>query len=464
MMSSMSVPETDEEELDLRITADRSGTGPATWGQTVIWDVVGSLAVADGLRYTMDVGFPLDPPHPRAAVLDALAAAARRHEALRTRLEPSPTGELTQVLDADGRIPVVIRRCTREETEQVGKELLAQLVGRPFDCATRWPIRVGLVEVDGLVRHYAMALSHTAVDGGGLRRLARDVLMLLTGTSPERLHALHPATQPLDEAAYQRSDRGRRRDAAARRYWCARLGDGPLRLFPDRTQPDPDALFPHIVLHSPALLRAVDHVAAVRNVSGSSVLLAATTREIARLADTREVQFQLVVGNRFLPGMDQSVTSVQQDGLFHATVPDQDFAAFLPRLNASALSAYRHASYDKRQLDRDIEQLRGHVPDLADHSCFYNDTREPDFFRPAPSPDTEHLSLQQARERTTVTWPAEYTPRADVTFGLEIMDAAGAIDLTMTADASRMPRPVMAEFLRGIEETIVGEALATGCG
>ncbi|MFC4033928.1 condensation domain-containing protein [Streptomyces polygonati] len=454
--------ETEEEELALRISAERSGRGPATWGQQVIWDSISSLG-DDGRRYNQMVGVQLDPPYPRSAVLDALTAAARRHEALRTRLEPSPTGELTQVLDDTGQIPVVIRRCAPAETERVGKELLASLAAGAFDCAAHWPIRVGLVEAGGLVRHFELALSHTAVDGGGLRRLTRDVVMLLAGTSPESLRKLYPATQPLDEAAYQKSDRGRRRDAAARRHWCARLGDGPRRLFPARAEHDPDTLFPNVVLHSPALLRSVDHVAAVRNVSGSSVLLAAVTRGIARLADAPEVQFQLVVGNRFLPGMAQTVTTLAQDGLFHAAVAEGDFPALLRRVHASALGAYRYASYDKRLLDRDVERLRKDVPELADHSCFYNDTREPDLFRPAPPPGTEHLPLPRAREQTTVTWPVEFPPRKDVTFGLDVLDTPGALDLTMTADTSRVPRPVMEEFLREIEATIIEDALATGC-
>jgi hypothetical protein len=453
--------ETEEEELTLRISADRSGAGPATWGQQTIWDAVASLG-EDGRRYNQMVGIRLDRPYPRSAVLDALTAAALRHEALRTRLEPSPAGELVQILDASGEIPVVIRRCAREETEQVGRELLARLGDPAFDCAARWPIRVGLVEADGLVRHYAMALSHTAVDGGGLRRLARDVVMLLEGTSPERLRKLYPATQPLDEAAYQKSDRGRRRDAAARRHWCARLGDGPGQLFPAPGGQDPDALFPNIVLRSPALLRSVDHVAAVRNVSGSSVLLAAATWGMGRLTDAAEVQFQVVVSNRFLPGMAQTVTTLAQEGLFHAAVVEEDFGTLVRRVHAGALGAYRYASYDRRLLERDIERLRHDLPELAEHSCFFNDTREPELFRPAV-PDTEIVPLSRAREQTVVTWPVEFPPRKDVSFGMDVLDTPGAVDLTMTADASRIPRADMEAFLRGMEEVIVEDALATGC-
>ena len=451
----------ESEELALAISADRSGTGPATWGQKAIWDAVSALG-DEAPRYNVSVGFPLGPLYPRQAVLDALTHAARQHEGLRTRLRPSPDGELEQILDASGTIPVLIRRCASEETARVGGELIQEMAGRAFDCAVDWPIRVGLVESEGLVRHYTMVLSHTTADGGGLRRLARDVLMLLEGTGPEQLSKLYPATQPLDEAAYQNSDRGRRRDAASRRHWRTKLTEGPRRMFAPRTERDPDAPYPYVVLSSPALVRSVDHVAAVRQASASSVLLAAATREISRLSGSPEVQFQVVVNNRFLPGMAQTITTLAQEGMFHLRSVDEDFPELLRRTYAGALSAYRHASYDKRLLDRDIERLRAELPELADHSCFLNDTREPELFRSA-APDAELLPLERAREQSALVWHEDVPPRRNQTLALDVVDAPGAVELVMVADSSFIPRADMESFLLGIEETIVLDALATGC-
>ncbi|MFC4033187.1 condensation domain-containing protein [Streptomyces polygonati] len=455
----MSVPES--EELCLDVSGGRSGQGPATWGQQAIWDAVSVLG-DDAPRYNVSVGFELPAGRPRAAVLEALTRAARLHESLRTRLLPDGAGGLTQVLDAAGRFPVTVRGCEREDTERAGGQLLGELAALPFDCAGQWPLRIGLVEADGLVRYYAMALSHTAADGGGLRRLARDVVMLLDGVSPERLRELFPATQPLDQAAYQHSERGRKRDAASRKYWCAKLSEGPRGLFPPRGERVRDALFPNAVLHSPALLRAVDHVAAVRGVSGSSVLLAAAARQISLLGRAPEQLLQVVVNNRFLPGMSQTITTLAQEGLFHLRTVDEDFGDLVRRVHMSALGAYRYASYDKRLLDRDIEELRGRLPDLADHSCFFNDTREPELFRP-PAGDTEVPPLERAAELTTLAWPVEFPPRKNLSFAMDVVDAPGALELAMTADSALIPRQDMESFLRGIEDAVVGDALATGC-
>jgi hypothetical protein len=46
---------------------------------------------------------------------------------------------------------------------------------------------------------------------------------------------------------------------------------------------------------------------------------------------------------------------------------------------------------------------------------------------------------------------------------MDVRDTPGAVDVTMTADASRIPRADMEAFLRDMEEVIVKDALATGC-
>lgn len=449
-------------ELDLRVTAERSGTGPATWGQQAIWDAVTALDEKDAPRYNVCVGLVPEQGHPRPVVLEAIAEVVRHHQALRTRLHTDPDGALRQTLDATGRVPVTVVSAAPEEAERAAAELLADLASHSFDTAADWPLRIGLVETGGQVRRHAVVLSHTAADGGGLRRLARDVVMLLGGTAPADLWERFPATQPLDEAADQSSPRGRRRDAAARRHWRTRLTDGPRRLFPSRAERDPHAPYPHAVLRSPALLRAVDHVSRARGVSGQSVLLAATARQISRIGGSPDVLLQTVVNNRFLPGMAHSVTTLAQEGLFHIRDAGAAFGDLVGRVHAGALAAYRCAGYDKRLLDRDIRRLRAEVPELADHSCFVNDTREPELFRP-PAPEAGPRTLAGAREHTALSWPDALPPRPHQSLALDVVDVPGAVELVLVADASLLPRPDMERLLRGVEEAVVEDALASGC-
>jgi hypothetical protein len=451
---------TTDQLLRLRVTAARSGTAPATWGQQAIWDAVAVLG-ADAPRYNVALPLPVEPGRPLPALLDDLTGLLLLHDSLRTRLLPDDTGRLHQHLDGEGELPVVLRHGDRAEADA----LFAELLGQPFDTARRWPLRVGLVEEDGLVRHLLIVLSHTATDGWGVRRLHQDLIDLAAGLTVDRIRALRPALQPADEALQQHSPRGRRRDEAARRYWCERLASGPRRLFEPRTAAAPDRLLPNARLHSPALAGAVARVAAGRGVSGSSVLLAAAAAQQARLSGSPQALLQVVVNNRFRPTAAQAVSTMAQEGLFQLPQADGPFTEVLGRAGTAALTAYRHAAYDKRLLDRDIARLRAERGWVADLSCTFNDARitRADALPATDDPGSGAVTLDRLRERTRLTWPIEFPQRGPAfSFAMDVVLTPDALELAMTADAALLPRAGMESFLFGIEELVVAEARALG--
>ena len=370
------------------------------------------------------------------------------HESLRTRLRTADDGRLDQVVHAAGGIPVVTRPATPDTVTETAYALRDELLAVPFDAEREWPLRVGVVQVGGDARYVVFFLSHTASDGWGLRNLLADFAALLRGPLPAR-----DLRQPLEEAAFQVSDRGRRRDAAARRSWLDKLGRGPASQFPARAGREPAATFPNAVLNSPALGLALDRVAAALSVSPAAVVLAAAAASAARITGVDEAVFQVVVNNRFLPGMAGGVTTIAQEGLFHLTgTGGADFPDLVRRTFGAALSAQRHAYYDKLALDRAVAAFEG----PCDHSCFVNDQRglmpALQFAAPAPVP------LREALTRTTLTWPVEHEPRRGVSFALDAQDAPGALELAMTADSALMPRADMSAFLYTIEDLIVRAA------
>jgi hypothetical protein len=225
-------------------------------------------------------------------------------------------------------------------------------------------------------------------------------------------------------------------------------------MFPARAGNPPAATFPNAVLNSPALGLALDRVAAALSVTPASVVLAAAAASATRLTGVGEAVFQVVVHNRFLPGMAAGVNTIAQEGLFHLTGTDQvAFAELVRRTFGAALSAQRHAYYDKLALDRDLAAFE----DPCDHSCFVNDQRG---LMPALgfAPPAE-VPLREALDRTTLTWPLEHELRRGVSFALDAQDAPGALELAMTADSALLPREDMTAFLYGIEELVVTEAL-----
>ncbi|UUN28353.1 condensation domain-containing protein [Streptomyces sp. FIT100] len=454
---------TTAQERTIRLDSARAGTGPATWGQRAIWGVVTRLG-DDAPRYNLPVDLPVTPPRPVSRVLADLTELLLLHDSLHTRFLADGDDGLEQVVDGSGELPVEIRTCSAAQAREVGAGLLKELAGRSFDHTREWPLRVGLVECEGQVHRLVLAGAHTAMDYWGLGRLLRDLESIESGETAESLREARSALQPLEAAALQASPLGRRRDEAARRYWCEQLTAGPRRIFQDPAAPeladDPNRLFPNAVLRSPALAVAVGRVAAELEVSDAAVLLGAASHQLARMSGSSDVLFQVVVGNRFQPAAAASVSTVAQEALFRLTDADRDFEDAVRRTRSVAFSAFRHAAYDKWALDREVAQLveKG---EAADHSYWWNDTRDPGV-GPFDTVERPRAALSELIGRTELSWPTEFLPRKNVSMAVDALTAPGALDLAMTADPAVIGRDGMEQFLRGVERLIVAEAIALG--
>ncbi|MEV7340275.1 condensation domain-containing protein [Streptomyces sp. NPDC093544] len=450
-------------ERTIRLDSARAGTGPATWGQRAIWGVVTRLG-DDAPRYNLPVDLPVTPPRPVSRVLADLTELLLLHDSLHTRFLPNGEDGLEQVVDSSGELPVEIRTCSPARAPEVSAGMLKELAGRSFDHTREWPLRVGLVEHEGLVHRLVLAGAHTGMDYWGLGRLLRDLESIESGESAEALRLARPALQPLEAAELQASPLGRRRDEAARRYWIEQLTAGPRQIFQDPAAPelaaDPNRLFPNALLRSPALAVAVGRVAAELEVSDAAVLLGAVSHQLARMSGSSDVLFQVVVGNRFQPAAAAAVSTVAQEALFRLTDADRDFADAVRRTRSVAFSAFRHAAYDKWALDREVAQLveKG---EAADHSYWWNDTRDPGV-GPFDTVERPRAALGELIGRTELSWPTQFPARKNVSMAVDALTAPGALDLAMTADPAVIGREGMEQFLRGVERLIVAEAIALG--
>lgn len=454
---------TTAETRTIRLDSARAGTGPATWGQRAIWGVVTRLG-DDAPRYNVPVDLPVTPPRSASRVLADVTELLLLHDSLHTRFLPDGEDGLRQVVDGSGELPVEIRTCSADRAAGTGAALRAELAGRSFDHTREWPLRVGLVECEGLVHRLVLVGAHTGMDYWGLGRLLRDLESVQSGETAASLRRARPALQPLDAAEVQASPLGRRRDEAARRYWCEQLTSGPRQIFREPAAPeladDPHRMFPNALLRSPALAVAVGRVAAELEVSDAAVLLGAAAHQLARMSGSSDVLFQVVVGNRFQPAAAAAVSTVAQEALFRLTDADRDFEDAVRRTRSVAFSAFRHAAYDKWALDREVAPLveKG---EAADHSYWWNDTRDPGV-GPFDGGERPKTPLSELIGRTELGWPTEFLPRKNVSMAVDVLTAPGALDLAMTADPAVLDRAGMERFLRGVERLIVAEAIALG--
>ncbi|MFE3518188.1 condensation domain-containing protein [Streptomyces sp. NPDC059166] len=443
----------------------RSGQAPLTWGQRAIWHAIRRTAPND---HYFNIGRVLSladrgSPVSVAACTDALGRLVERHEALRTRLLLSGAGPSQDLKDA-GVLPVtVVRASGPGSAADEAEALLGRLSATRFDYAGEWPLRAGLVAVDGQVSHAVLVLCHLAADGHAAEVLVRDLRLLARRGSAGR----PPRANPLDLAREQHGEAGQRRGTAAIAHWEAGYRAAPPTMFAVRAAEPRTPRFWTGRIVSAALARAVGAVAAAHRVSGSTVLLAASAALAAAGEGHRTAAVMPIVGNRTAPAHRDLVSTLSQDGLF---VLDLDRAAgqepaggagpvftdLLPAAYRSALRAYRAAVYDPVEWDALGERLRAEYGTEVHPYCCFNDMRLVE--RPAPAgPAPSPAELERLRGRTRFGFPATQDKVA-CRYCLHITEEDDALAVSLTADTAYLPPEVIRAHLYAMEELVVASA------
>jgi hypothetical protein len=437
------------ERIHIGFTGARGGECQLSWGQIAIWRAIQRL-VPDDASLNMswvtaleDEGISVDTPLSR--ITDTVAYIMARHESLRTKVRLDELREARQTVARDGVIELEVVDAQRDGAAAAARQLQQRLTDPPFDYPNEWPLRVGAVRVGDVVTHAVFAICHLVTDRGGLTALVRDVLDSLAG------HPIldPPDRQPYDLALHQRSDAGRRQSEKALRYWQRHLRAVPRSRF---GEPDGDPRFVSATLSSPAGDQAVSLLADRERVSTSAVILAAAAVQLARQTGAREAVLQVIVSNRFRPGLADSVGPASQDGLCVIEVGDDELGPVIGRAMRASMQAYLHAQYDPVALDALVAQL-GDV----DLSCSFNDRRFDMQTPVSAAAGVSADSLRAALPRTALTWaPVDHY---GARYFLHVNAVPGVLDLTLFADTSVFDRAKIEEHLRGIEALLVAEAL-----
>ncbi|MGI5240500.1 condensation domain-containing protein [Dactylosporangium sp. CA-139066] len=437
------------ERIAVGFTGARGGECGLSWGQIAIWRAIQRL-VPDDASLNMswvtaleDEGLSVDTPLSR--ITDTVSYIMGRHESLRTTVRLDEAGEARQTVARDGVIELELVDAERAEAGAAARQLQRRLTEPAFDYPNEWPLRVGAVRVGDVVTHAVFAICHMVTDRGGLTALVNDVVSGLVGRP-----TLDPTdAQPYDLALHQHSDAGRRQTGKALRYWRRQLSAVPASRF---GEPDGEPRFISATLSSPAGDQAVSLLAERERVSTSAVILAAAAVQLARQTGAREAVLQVIVSNRFRPGLAGSVGPASQDGLCVIEVGDDELRPVIGRAMRASMQAYLHAQYDPVALDALVEQL-GEV----DLSCSFNDRRFDSQTPVSAAADVSADSLRAALPHTTLAWePVEHY---GARYFLHVNAVPGVLDLTLFADTSVFDSVLVEEHLRGIESLLVAEAL-----
>jgi hypothetical protein len=421
--------------------ADRTAETPLTWGQLALWAAIQRTRPADqyfNYSRVLDVG-----GHRADAVLDALAAVVTWHEALRTRLCDDDGPDPIQRVHDSGAYDVE-RVDAAGDPDAVAAAISARFNARPFDYRNEWPVRVAIVSDgdDDAPARLVLGFCHLAVDGAGSQIVLDDIVHALAGTP------LAPAPQPVELAADQRSDAGRRAAAAALRHWERGLRRIPPTMFGDPVARAQELPFWTGEIASPALGRALAATAERTGISNATVMFAASAALTAELAGHDLCAMLVIVMNRFRPERHRMVSTLALEGLVVVDVERSgSFDALLHRAWGASLAGFRSAEYPEAGRDEVTARVSRDRGVAVHPYCCYNDVRGPDATSDADG------------DGPTVFGWTRKLPKIACRFCLHVHgDGPAGFRVALTADTRYVPPENIERYLYGMERLVVASA------
>jgi hypothetical protein len=360
-------------EIRVGFHGEGAGAGELTWGQMGIW----RTTQRTGRTMNIVVTMPLPEGTPLAEMAGVLRFAVSRHPALRTRLRfadgPSGDRHPRQVIAGSGEVPLHIADIgDGDDPAAAAEELRSRFELTRFDYENEFPVRMGVIRRAGELAYLVLGYSHVMVDGAGLGALFQDLEHLdrVTGEA-----AVPPGgLSPLELARSQDSPAGRRQSERSVRYWAAQLGRLPAWRLSEPACPR-EPRFWELVAYSPAMELAMRAVAARTGADTTYVLLAAYSVAVARVFGRNPAVAQIVVSNRFRPGLADLVSQVSQHGICVVDAAGAAFDEVVARAQKAATNGSFYGYYDPVECDRLLDEIAARRGQPLDISWCLNDRR-----------------------------------------------------------------------------------------
>ena len=405
------------------------GVGELTWGQRKVWTLMQEAGTS------MSIGGAV--PVTDGRTVEKLAAELRffmcRYASMRARIWQGDDGMPVQEVSGAGQAALgIIDVADDADPDLAAQGLADRWRSTAFDHAEEWPIRMAAVRHRGAATHVVVMISHVATDGGGIAVMLGE----LGERDPLTGEPKNPAAAmgPLELSAQQRTSAGRRQSDASLRHWERLLRAAEPRRFGPRVDRG-EPRYRMADFESRAVHLASKIVAARVGASTSSVALAAYAVAVARLTGINPALLQVVVGNRFRPGLADVSHPLSVSGLFMVDVADTSFDEVVDRTQRALTSCSKHAYYDPDQLDElraRVDRERGEPVDLT---CVFNERRLDVGIEPAGSvPRREELEeLEAALADTSLSWGKPF-PRFAEKLMVQVGTASDTFELLVQVD------------------------------
>jgi condensation domain-containing protein len=458
--SAMEIPRLIEAgHLRVKFVGERGGDGPLTWGQinTLRWS-------SDTGQYYRMIEWVFELP--REATLDDIAAALStvmaRHESLRTTYPAGDSGPIQRVAQS-GELAVEVYDIEGEPRQDstVATELVRRLRAAEFDLSAQLPLRVAVARSGGTPRTVVVVYSHVAVDFASMAVVGAQFTALVG--NPISAEGYPPAHQPLDQAAAERSEAGRRRAQAAARYWEGQLRRKPQCLYavpPDDLDHGADEPLSGW-LWSRAAALALSPVEARIGASRQMIVLAALCAVIAWRTRQDECVLLTRTSNRYQRRLREYVGSLAHDTPMSVETDARGFDELVRRAGSATLRAARNGLVDEADVLAVAAEV-GHQRGVAySRDCVFNDLTSAGPASSQQSPrggsDADGSDAARALAQTTVRW----AQLADVPHLLlfNLVQVEGELILgALTASTQRTPRSEIELILLGAERLLVAAA------
>jgi hypothetical protein len=335
--------------------SDRSPV-PLTYGQLSVWRVMETYPPERWSETYLRYHVPVPAGTTTDQAVRAVSTLCRRHESLRTLFIDSPAGPRQHVIPAEET--VAVETVEHEDATVVADLLAKERMVRESEFGRRFAV----VTRSGRPHSVVIVVDHIVSDGYAMMRLLAELSTLLGSPNPkgEQWLAEVPPT-PGDLAAEQRSEARSSRRAAVVRHWQKLLRTLPEEHFP---VPLSDGDIPgriEAILHSAGARAALELGSARMNVSPQTLMLSLSAVACAVVTGTRRPVLTLQSGNRFDARWEAIVSSMNQYTPLAVDFgpPQEEYADFVARLNASALKAYLLGSYDFDAITDLVRRERG---------------------------------------------------------------------------------------------------------
>jgi hypothetical protein len=423
---------------------DGDAVDELTWGQREIWTAMVRQ------QWWLPIGYAraVPPGTTVEALVDEVRFMMSRFPTLRTTLRIEPDGSARQVVASSGEIEVeVVDAAGEEDPEQVADRVRQWYWDGEYDLVHGWPVWIAIIRHRGAPTHLVTVMSHLVLDAFGGMVMLEEV-----ASRPDEPTAM----PPLEQVRWQSSPAGQRQNAGALRYWEKALRATPSRRFPQRHEPRSPRHWEGR-FRSPAAHLALRVLAARTKVDASPLLLATWAIAMGRHTGINPVAVQVVVHNRFRPGLARSMSPLSQTGLVCVDLAGLSVDDAVRLTARQAIAAYKHAYYNPSDVDDLVARLAGERGEELDIACFFNDRRiEVRDQAAGPPPTPEEVSA--ALPHSTFEW----TRRRDTSFErmfTHIEDVPDAMAITIAGDTHYMSPGDLEAVVRGMEAVAVEAAL-----